>query len=185
MTTQFIVFDDFWQTPAKTELHAFERLKAYNWMAPSFKYVAFPWATLIDYIHSGREIPKSLLDGYTKIQKEAKLAAADNALITVCQHIYAFKYISLFKTCGIKRIYWSHCTLDCPSIGEIEIRPFPLYAVQSLSQYSTTSIPNSKTRPYKASFIGAYNRRYYQTRIREEILGLKDLCRDDYIIIAR
>jgi hypothetical protein len=185
MTTQFIVFDDFWQTPAKTELHAFERLKAYNWMAASFKYVAFPWATLIDYIHSGREIPKSLLDGYTKIQKEAKLAAADNALITVCQHIYAFKYISLFKTCGIKRIYWSHCTLDCPSIGEIEIRPFPLYAVQTLSQYSTTSIPNSKTRPYKASFVGAYNRRYYQTRIREEILGLKELCRDDYIIIAR
>jgi hypothetical protein len=185
MTTQFIVFDDFWQTPAKTELHAFERLKAYNWMAASFKYVAFPWATLIDYFHTGREIPKSLLDGYTKIQKEAKLAAADNVLITVCQHIYAFKYINLFKTCGIKRIYWSHCTLDYPSIGEIEIRPFPLYAVQTLSQDSTKSIPSSKTRSYKASFIGAYNRKYYQTRIREEILGLKELYRDDYIIIAR
>ena len=71
MSTQFIVFDAFWQTPAKTELHAYQRLKAYNWLAATYKYVAFPWATFIDYIHTGREIPKPLLDGYNQIQKEA------------------------------------------------------------------------------------------------------------------
>lgn len=185
MTTPFIVFDAFWQTPAKTELHAYERLRAYNWMAESFKYVAFPWATLIDYIHKGIEIPKSLLDGYNQIQIESRLAAADNALVTVCQHIYALRYISLFKTCGIRRIYWSHCTLNCPSIGEIEIKPFPLYAVQELSQYSTESILSSQKRPYKACFVGAYDPRYYETRIREEILGLKELGRADYVIKAR
>ena len=75
LMSTIIAFDHHWQTPAKTEQHAYERLKALNSLGKGYLYIAFPWATLIDFLQTGKTIPPGLLEGYAQVKREAITAS--------------------------------------------------------------------------------------------------------------
>jgi hypothetical protein len=185
MKSDLIAFDSLWQTPAKTELHAFEQLKKIDDLDHSYAYLAFPWATYIDFLQTGKPMPEELVKGYHEIKKKAREVSKSKQIITVCQHIYASRYPSIFKACNISRIFWTHCTLQNSEIEGIEIKPFPLYSVQQPGNLDIQQQKFISERQYKLSFIGAYDPRYYPTKIREEIFKIKDFNRSDFLVIAR
>lgn len=82
-------------------------------------------------------------------------------------------------------MYWPHCTTTQPEISGITVKPFPLYAVHEPGPDENNANNQIKCRPLKASFIGAYDSRYYMTDIRKEILSISEAPPKDYLIIAR
>jgi hypothetical protein len=185
MKSHIIAFDKLWQTPAKTELHAFNQLQKIDELGDEYCYIAFPWATLIDFLQTSKPIPGDLISAFERIKIESRRAAKTKKLVTVCQHIYASRYISIFKACRVSVLYWSHCTVLEPEISGITIQPFPLYAVHEPSRNEVPIYKQIKSRPIRASFIGAYDSRYYLTDIRKEIFSISEASPKDFLIITR
>jgi len=67
-----ITNNNYWQSPAITELHAYEKIKniATAKEHQDFEYIAFPWATLIDFLQTGKVVPDILLEEYRSIKTE-------------------------------------------------------------------------------------------------------------------
>ena len=172
MANSILSFDNCWQTPAITEYYSFQQLKKYQWRPPGFTYVAFPWATLIDLLQTGQQIPESLAKGYEAIILQSRWARQNTTLITVCQHIYAQRFSPIFKACHLQIIYWSHTTFQDSHHDGLEWRPYPLYPVQKHSAIRDGRLKELEDRKYHASFIGAFEAKYYISGIREEIFKL-------------
>jgi hypothetical protein len=185
MGDQILAFDDFWQKPAITEYHSFQQLKKYQWGPSGYVYVAFPWATLIDLLQTGREIPDHLIKGLNDMICQCRLAKDRSTLITVCQHIYAQGFSSIFKACHLNIVYWSHATLQNRVCDGIEWRPYPLFPVQRHSASRDGDYKALETRRYHASFVGAYEQKYYLSAIREEIFKLSEQHVDLNLLIRR
>lgn len=185
MKSHIIAFNKLWQTPAKTELHAFNQLKKIDGLDDEYCYIAYPWATLIDFLQTGKPIPGELIAAFEEIKTEARKAAKTKKVITVCQHIFASRYISIFKACKVSTLYWTHCTILEPEICGITIEPFPLFAVHEPGPNEINISKQIKSRPIRASFIGAYDSRYYLTDIRKEIFSISGASPENYLIIAR
>lgn len=75
MKSHIIAFDKLWQTPAKTELHAYNQLQKIDELNERYCYIAFPWATLIDFLQTGRPIPEDLTLAFQNIKIETREAA--------------------------------------------------------------------------------------------------------------
>ncbi len=175
-----IAYPQQWQVPAATEKAAYESLRTQA-ECLDFRYVGFPWATLIDCL---------LKDGPKKWPLVRKLASLRQHLdghgparrVTVAQHIRADRYMVLFKACGITDLFWSHATVGREEIEGIRIHPFPLFPAQ------TPNVPEplvlERPRRYLANFIGAYTPGLYLTDVREHIF--RDAGKmDDVLIIQR
>lgn len=182
---QYAVFNECWQMPAKTEAHAFERLTTLGWSVSGYSYVAFPWATLFDFLQTETELPASLLEAYEATRRDARRLSKHSRLVTVCQHIYSARYTSILKSFNISLVYWSHATLDQRHIDGIEWRPFPLFPVQRYCGKRDGPLESWDKRSYRAGFVGVYDPAYYISSIREEIFKLESMGRRDLKIIRR
>lgn len=182
---RIIEFDNHWQIPAITEYHSYQKILQLRWEVPGYTYVAFPWATLIDLLQTGQEIPNSLAAGFEKTIAACRSARRNSKLLTVCQHIYAQRFSSLFKSCHLHILYWSHTTIDGGFHDGIEWRPFPLYPVQRYSAPKDGPLKPLKERKYNGSFIGAYEAKYYLSKIREEIFKLSSLEDNHRLLITK
>lgn len=151
----------FWQYPVITEK------EFYNQNKNDIKYLAFPWATVIDKNISLDEIYKFIISQYDKC----------DFTYSCCQHIYFRRIIPLLKKLGIKVLYAPHKIKNEDEIDGIYIKPCPLYAVNvedktKNKQFSNVDYINVK-RPLLYSFQGAWNPRLYISDIRNTIFEMK------------
>lgn len=171
-----IAMDTDWQFPAVTEQHAWIRLSSPQLRLPtSMLYVAFPWATLIDKLHSKAPDRDFHLG---RFERFCELLPKSVRKVTVCQHIQGRKYQHLFHQAGIDDVFWSHTThTDVASANKggdsLRFHPFPLYPVQvpeALPEAGSES--DALPRKYLFSFIGARANEYYLTESRNLILDI-------------
>ncbi|WP_241687883.1 exostosin family protein [Janthinobacterium sp. 17J80-10] len=165
-------YDNDWQTPAKTEQHAYEKCLGRFPHVADILYFAFPWATLIDNLNTKSSGASGLL-----LALDALIESIPKGIVhrfTVCQHIYAFKYVELFKKAGITELYLSHAEHSTRTLEGINIHPFPLYPVKVATDnfYEKWKPQEASARRYLYSFIGAHDSKYYRTSSREDIFEL-------------
>ena len=120
-------FDHTWQTPASTEEYAFRRCWAEKPQVQDAVYVGFPWATLIDHLQTGSGKGTALADGLGALAAQLCGAHPWRRVVTVCQHIFALKYLELFKQLGVTDLFWPHAEHNTRQLDGITIHPFPLY----------------------------------------------------------
>jgi hypothetical protein len=166
-----IAHDSDWQYPAITEKHAFScLLKAFSHdkFSIDIKYLAFPWATLIDMLKTNPSSPKCihLLDSLKHLSANLQQGAR---VITVCQHIRMLEFQNLFANSGVTDVYWSHAVVNqevFPDHPSISIYPFPLFPAQA----SEPKIKSIAKKDYLFSFVGAKAAPFYLTDVRNIII---------------
>ena len=162
-----------WQYPVITEL------KVYSEQRNNPLYLGLPWATIIDkrmniqYIHN-------------IISRVIGHNVNNPQYITCCQHIDYKHLIPLFTAIGVSKLYISHKIIGLDTLKNIKLYPLPLYAVniehtgrntlyKTLTSY-TSETPHTKLlhkrRDYLYCFMGAYNKQWYLTHIRDKIFNL-------------
>lgn len=167
-------YDHEWQFPAITEQHAFKQVTTLLNVPDNTRYIAYPWATLIDKLQTRSSdanlYKKRFYDFISLIPKGFKL-------ITVCQHIKMKEYLYLFEEAGIDVVFWTHATHEDISKNNdnsnLKIKQFPLYPVQIPDANSLSEITERK---FLFSFIGAKSNQYYLTDSRTKIL---EILQDD------
>ena len=157
-----------WQRPNATEAKAAQQLSNTN-TPPYSEYFAYPWASLID-CHS-----KGTLSTVAPTLRSRQGPSRKGVVATACQHIWALKYIDLFKYAGVTDIFWSHATPYSGTINGIRIHPFPLYPVRCASHPPCSPYVLPWKRKLLYSFQGAYSPDLYLTGVRDWILNLPHL----------
>lgn len=162
-----IAHDADWQFPAITEQHAFSQAKKHLGDVDGIKYLAFPWATLIDQLNTNKASAEPLLQQLAAITDRVD---RNERIITVCQHIHLQKFKDLFFDYGVTDIFWTHATKSQKQFireRSINVYPFPLFPVQFERR-----CPNWKNenRQFLFSFIGARANKWYLTESRNWIL---------------
>ncbi len=168
-----------WQTPAKTELWAYEKCLEKHEINVYEQYFCFPWAGLVDFLRHNQPAKASFFI------RSLNVAPPEMAVkrITFCQHIYALDLLPYFKKLGITDIYWSHKIKGQDEIEGIKIHPYPLYPVMHYKRHKPYKNKPLFERKYLYSFIGAYQSKLYLTPVRKWIFDLAK--RDDAIVIER
>jgi hypothetical protein len=177
-TGNVFVFDHDWQTPAKTELYAYEKLLAEPQPDAFIQYICFPWATLVDYLDHNQTKAQKLLQGLKQHPPKMSLN-----IVTFCQHIYALKLLPYFKLLGITDIYWSHKIKGQDEIEGIKLHPYSLYPVMHYKRKSNEKKKPLSERKYLYSFIGSYQEGLYLSPVRKWIFDLPE--RKDALVIER
>jgi hypothetical protein len=168
-----------WQTPAKTELWAYEKCLANPHINMYEQYFCFPWAGLVDFLKHNQPIKaKFFLDALNAAPPKFAVKR-----ITFCQHIYALDLLPFFKNLGITDIYWSHKIIGQDEIEGIKLHSYPLYPVMHYKRKKPYKTKPLSERKYLYSFIGAYQPDLYLSKVREWIFNLPK--RDDAIVIER
>jgi hypothetical protein len=163
-TAQMVVHDKDWQYPAITEKHAFTRIRSALKLPTGIRYVAFPWATLIDKIQNRAPDLEQWQQHYQRL-----LASIDDSCvnITSCQHILLDRHMEYLEEARINCVFWSHARRDQASkTGKVEVFPLPLYPVQVPTAVNT----QEDVRNTLYSFVGAKGNSWYLTKSREWIL---------------
>ena len=161
----------FWQYPVISEKTVYEQQR------DNKSYIGIPWATIIDKRINIINILKDLVKEIDKSKE----------YITFCQHIHFRRIIPILHYLNIKRLYTCHKIIGEDIINKIEIRPAPLYAVNTedstrnmmFIKLLKTDMEEkckilNKNKNIKYSFIGNYKRGVYLTNIRERILRIKN-----------
>lgn len=174
---QVVACPYYWQVPAATEKAAFDSIIATH-DPLFFKYIGFPWATLIDGLRGEATSVGPLLMALKEI---TQLPMSGNR-VTVAQHIHALQFFELFKAVGITDLFYSHATHKQYEIDGIRIHPFPLFPAQTPNLLPEENIDYN--RKYLANFIGAFNPSIYLSNVRELIFKDADKY-DDLLIIKR
>lgn len=176
-----IAFPYQWQVPAATEKAAYENVLLFQTSLQDTAYIGFPWATLIDAINKDSPIQWLLLDKLKLLRNHVR-ALNHRKLATVCQHIYAYKFMILFNYLGITDLFWSHATIKSKLIEDIRIHAFPLFPAQvpSIDQSEDIHV----NRKYLANFIGAYQSGLYISDVRQHIFNDEGKM-PDVIIVKR
>lgn len=175
-----IIYDNDWQFPAITEKYAFQKIKEFGIFDSNVdcEYVAFPWATIIDLLNTGKPKGKELKSILSKLKCEIE---PGKRVVTVCQHILMLKFQSLFEELGITDVFWAHAVKSqtiFPDFPNIQIHSFPLYPVQAAEAESI----NSLSRDILYSFVGARANKWYLTESRNMILDLLSNDKDGFVI---
>jgi hypothetical protein len=160
-----IAFPFHWQVPAATEKAAYEAVAA-SVRSPTFDYVGFPWATVIDGLRGDAVVTASIL---MALKSACDGASGSRARVTVAQHIHALQFLYLFRACGITDLFWSHATRAPQEVDGVRLHPFPLFPAQTPT--GATSEDPDRPRRFLANFIGAYNPNLYLTKVREVIFS--------------
>jgi len=161
-----IGFDSRWQSPAKTEKHAFDQCLKLFPTRSGYLYAGFPWATLIDLIQTKNPDSVQLKAQLGELKKIINRIGDSIGIITVCQHIYAERYMELFESIGVTHLFLVHSETSKKVIDNISIHPFPIFPVQIIEPLT------NRPWQYLFSFIGAYSERYYRTAARQHIFTL-------------
>lgn len=174
-----IGMDADWQFPAITEQHAFAQLSAMNLSIPDGRlYVAYPWATLIDKLQKRTADSKEAM---ARFEQFCAFLPKGGRKVTVCQHIFAYKYTYLFDKAGIEDVFWSHAaraeapatgTTQAQVVSSVRFHAFPLYPVQTPEALAAAQVSaDDVVRKHLFSFIGAQSNKWYLTQARSWILG--------------
>ena len=172
-----LAFDGLWQRPARTEEHAYRMLRKLLPRDSSIQYMAFPWATLIDSVHSQSPERHVLLGALAKLRSYID---PERPLATVCQHVHAFELEAIFEELEVSDLYFPHSTISGQNqqIGKANIHPFPLFPVQ------TPTAAENQDRDLLFSFVGAKSSPGYMTASRDWVID--DLTGSpNSLIIAR
>tara|TARA_B110000908_G_scaffold125909_1_gene147653 strand:+ start:1600 stop:2523 length:924 start_codon:yes stop_codon:yes gene_type:complete len=168
-----------WQTPAKTELWAYEKCLANPHINIYEQYFCFPWAGLVDCLKHNQLIKaKFFIDALNIAPPKFAIKR-----ITFCQHIYALDLLPFFKNLGITDIYWSHKIIGQDEIEGIKLHPYPLYPVMHHKRDKPFKNKPLAERKYLYSFIGSYQPDLYLTPVRKWIFDLPE--REDVYIKER
>lgn len=155
-----IAHDADWQTPARTEHHAFKRVNELWRGTEGWSYLGFPWATLIDLQNHGSdrrlELEAMLADVASELPKGTRV-------ITVCQHIHARRIAPLMAGVGVTDLFWSHTRIGESRFCGLDVHPFPLFPVQGVD-------PTEARRDILFSFVGARADQWYPTGTRNWII---------------
>lgn len=168
-----------WQTPAQTELWAYEECLKSKVINTYEQIFCFPWATLVDSLKHGQQRKAKFFI------KALNTAPPKMALkrITYCQHIYALDLLPYFKMLGITDIFWSHKVKGEDEIDGIKLHPFPLFPVMSYRRPELKKNKPLLDRKYLYSFIGAYQPELYLTEARKWIFQLPKI--DNALVLER
>jgi hypothetical protein len=168
-----------WQTPAKTELWAYEKCLENPNINIYEQYFCFPWAGLVDFLRHNQPIKaKFFLDALNVAPPKFAVKR-----ITFCQHIYALDLLPFFKKLGITDIYWSHKIIGQDEIEGIKLHSYPLYPVMHYKRQQPRINKLLSDRKYLYSFIGSYQPELYLTEVRKWIFELP--VREDAYIKER
>lgn len=165
----YVIYDSDWQKPAATEQHAAIRVAELCAYSKESVYLGFPWANLIDRLNLSDSRSETLILGLDKCRR---LVRGYSRVITVCQHIYLFKYLHLLKSAGVTHIFWSHTTqttdyeLTLAGYDDLTIYPFPLLPVA----YEKGDFLCTTEKKYLFSFVGARSTLGYRTDTRSFII---------------
>jgi hypothetical protein len=167
----------FWQYPCRTEAYAFETHKRFK--GPRIQgnvaeiYVALPWATFIDK----KTFPEAILGLYASRIKTAKQIAEKLGysirVHTICQHIRWREIQTHLESLGITNLWISHKEVGLDKLGQIDLHPWSLYAVNYMDEKRNKGlvVKPPAEKPLVGSFIGAHMKHY----LSEVRLGLKCL----------
>lgn len=156
-----------WQWPATTEKQAMERHRSLSNCAGGKAYVAFPWASAIDFI--AMNLPTRSYD-YMEDERARQyllgtlgLTRVDAApeLHTVCQSIHWGRLVGLWKFMGINHVHVCHLRRQDDHEGMTLLpwrhaapnREFP-------GRDEGLVLKPTKEKKHLCSFIGAYNKLY-------------------------
>lgn len=164
-------YDNNWQYPVVTEQQIFNNLRKQDTLCCN--YIAFPWATLIDtYYNSGKKLGTKTIDNpYYAIQQ---LNVKSSKCFTVCQHIHFRVFLPLFKYIGITHVFTPHCSyldVNLEHRYNIKIIPISLFPVNCFTDNISKIHHNRK---YLCSFVGSYNRVWYLSDIRKQLVQLSN-----------
>jgi hypothetical protein len=162
----FVVHDGDWQYPAITEHYAYQKLRESVIFDINTVYVAFPWATLIDFLNTKKPGSDALITVLTKFQQTL---TNKSRIVTVCQHILMLNYQNTFAKLGVTDVFWTHAVKGqtCfPNHPHIKIHPFPLYPVQAIGVNDV----KGSARTFLYSFVGSKSDKWYLTRSRSIII---------------
>tara|TARA_R110000824_G_scaffold27618_1_gene93668 strand:- start:11452 stop:12357 length:906 start_codon:yes stop_codon:yes gene_type:complete len=157
----------FWQYPVCTE----KQFCKQNNLDENF--IGFPWATVIDKKINLNEIYDFIS---TNIDLEKKY-------YTSCQHIFFRSLKNIFEALSINLVYSPHKIINEDKLGDIDLLPCPLYAVNIEDDHRNSAFKNinlsSNKRDLLFSFYGGYQGGYL-TDIRPKIFQLPSS--NDYIV---
>jgi hypothetical protein len=182
-----------WQTPAQTEKFYYVNHLLYaNHCDTKYKhkdlyYFAFPWASFLDYYNKDYDSviyepnnPK-FEQNIRILQSRGYLISDTNYTITtICQHIYWYKLIHIWKHLNITHAYCSHLTNHPATIlvPDIKFASWSLYAVNKENTFRNKNlfyIP-PKNKKYLCSFIGCIDEPFYRSDIRRKIYNIMTSC---------
>lgn len=161
-----VAYDKNWQFPAITEQYAFQKLREHGVYDKDSVYVAFPWATLIDLLHTKKPGSDILMETLDVIRKKI---SGKRSAITVCQHVLMPRFQKVFADLGITDVFWTHAIKGqshFPDYHGIRIHPFPLYPVQAVENTDGSELERSVL----FSFVGARADKWYLTQSRNHII---------------
>lgn len=167
-----------WQWPYGIEEAAYEVVRSIKIPDNNESYVAFPWATLIDALHSGRMNPELLLIVLAGIKEV--LAKRSGRVFTVSQSPFIAKFIDVIAAAGITDIFWPHKQLGVDEIGDVKLHPFPLYPVQVPEFFVRTETEIK----YLANFFGGYKAGAYLSDTRQHLFDRRR-TEEDLRIVQR
>lgn len=167
--TDIIAYNDEWQFPAITELHAYAKARELLPHVSGVCYLAFPWATLIDQVNAKFDRGQLLAETLRGLSVPDR---GYERVVTVCQHIQMNQYADLLTGAGVTDVFWTHAIKGQDEIvaadGRIlRIHPFPLYPVQAI-EIDRGKIDGERRHLF--SFVGAKSNQWYLTQSREWIL---------------
>ena len=145
--------------------------------------LAIPWVTIIDQMnHKIADAVRisEIVDIIKKYTTHCKLNN-NTIFLTSCQSIHYKKLFGYFKIEN-KIFIYSHKIQDIDQIEGIQIKAFPLYAVNFENKNRSNGLKYTANRKYLYSFIGAYQSTNYLSQIR---LNLTKLNNSDGIIKIR
>lgn len=155
-------YDLFWQYPVKTEYAFYEQVKDKK----DLFYIGLPWATMIDKKFNLEKIIKITRE-YIRFKGNKSKEIKDKGRITCCQHIMFRNIIPVLDLCNIRTLYTPHKLFGEDRIGNVEIKPCPLFAVNIEDSKRNREFNNltmndmiRRERPFIYSFVGSYNRSY-------------------------
>lgn len=182
-----------WQTPAQTEkFYYLNHLSYANHCDTSYKnedlyYFAFPWASFLDFYNKDHdsiiyEPNNQQFEQNIRILQSKNYLISNNSymLTTICQHIYWYKLIHIWKHLGITHTYCSHLTSHPSTIlvPNIKFASWPLYAVNKENTFRNKNLCyiQPKNKKYLCSFIGCVDEPYYRSDVRQKIHDIIISC---------
>ena len=149
----------FWQYPVITEEEFYHQNKENSC------FIGLPWATMIDKKYKLEFIYRSI-----------KPFVKSKNNFTCCQHIFFKRFIDLWKSLEITKVYCVHKVKGEDIINGVEILPCPLYAVNIEDKKRNSKFIDvnylNKERNLLYSFIGSYSPSYISD-IRKRIYDVK------------